>query len=167
MARSSRLKVCLAMVMRNSSKIHCARSISRQRTTPWTAGIGPLSIISRERLALSIIELRGLARRFAVEQPVRTACIEPHHPVPNDLKTDAADLRRLGARRTVVDRRKRQKPSGLRSVLCLLRHAARGADALLAGLPLLGITSYASFTRRCAPRYPAMNASRSAAVAKR
>ena len=41
MARSSRLKVCLAMVMRNSSKIHCARSISRQRTTPWTAGIGP------------------------------------------------------------------------------------------------------------------------------
>jgi hypothetical protein len=45
MARNSRLKVCLATVMRNSSKIHCARSISRQRTTPWTAGIGPLSII--------------------------------------------------------------------------------------------------------------------------
>jgi hypothetical protein len=34
-----------AIVMRNSSKIHCARSISRQRTTPWTAGIGPLSIM--------------------------------------------------------------------------------------------------------------------------
>jgi len=28
------------------SKIHCARSISRQRTTPCTAGIGPLSIAS-------------------------------------------------------------------------------------------------------------------------
>jgi hypothetical protein len=33
-ARSSRLSVCLAMVMLNSSKIHCARSINRQRTTP-------------------------------------------------------------------------------------------------------------------------------------
>src|SRR5262245_40856825 len=32
-----------AIVMRNSSNIHCARSISRQRTTPWTAGIEPLS----------------------------------------------------------------------------------------------------------------------------
>jgi hypothetical protein len=27
-----------------SSNIHCARSINRQRTTPWTAGIGPLSM---------------------------------------------------------------------------------------------------------------------------
>jgi hypothetical protein len=26
--------------------MHCARSTSRQRTTPWTAGIGPFSIIS-------------------------------------------------------------------------------------------------------------------------
>ena len=25
--------------------IDCARSISRQRTTPWTAGIGPVSIM--------------------------------------------------------------------------------------------------------------------------
>src|SRR5262249_10220164 len=76
------------------------------------------------KLALSIIELRGLARRFAVKQPVRTACIEPQYPIPHDLKTHAADLRRLGARRTVIDRRKSQKPSGLRSVLCLLRQAA-------------------------------------------
>jgi hypothetical protein len=45
MARGSRLNVCFAIVMRNSSKTHCAKSISRQRTTPWTAGIGPLSIM--------------------------------------------------------------------------------------------------------------------------
>ena len=31
----------------DSSKIHCARSTSRQRTTPWTAEIGPLSIIAK------------------------------------------------------------------------------------------------------------------------
>jgi hypothetical protein len=79
---------------------------------------------SRDGLALSMIELRGLARRFAVKQPGRTACIEPQHPIPNDLKADPADLRRLGAHRTVIDRRKSQKPSGLRSVLCLLRQAA-------------------------------------------
>src|SRR5882672_11094102 len=35
----------------------------------------------RDSLALGIIELRGLARRFAVKQPVRTACIEPQHPI--------------------------------------------------------------------------------------
>jgi hypothetical protein len=57
-------------------------------------------------LALHIIELRGLAWRFAVKQAVGTPRIEPHHPVPDDLTSDAADLRRLGTRRTVVDRRK-------------------------------------------------------------
>jgi hypothetical protein len=31
------LPLCLAIVMRNSLKIHCARSISRQRTTPCSA----------------------------------------------------------------------------------------------------------------------------------
>jgi hypothetical protein len=44
MARSSRLSVCLAIVMRNSSKIHCARSISTQLATPRTpsAWVDPL-----------------------------------------------------------------------------------------------------------------------------
>jgi hypothetical protein len=31
--------------MRNSCKIHCTRSVRRQQTTPWIAGIGPLSTI--------------------------------------------------------------------------------------------------------------------------
>src|SRR6516162_5789142 len=104
MARSSRLSVCLAIVMRNSSKIHCARSISRQRTTPWTAGIGPLSIMP----PLKVIELARLTRRLAVQESVRPASVEAQHPVPDDLKPDAANLGRLGARRTVIDRRKRQ-----------------------------------------------------------
>jgi len=34
MARNSRLKVCLAIVIRNSSQIQAMRSIKRQRTTP-------------------------------------------------------------------------------------------------------------------------------------
>src|SRR6478752_7193587 len=68
--------------MRNSSYIHCARSISPPR-------------------------------------------IEPHQPVPNDLKSDATDLRRLGARRTVIDRCNSQKPPSLRAILRLPRKTAQ------------------------------------------
>ena len=39
-------EVCWEMATRNSSKIHWQRSTIRQRTTPWTAGIGPLSRIA-------------------------------------------------------------------------------------------------------------------------
>ena len=78
----------------------------------------------RDRQALSIIELGGLARRFAVPQPVGAVRVEPDHPVPDDLKTDAADLGRLGAHCAVIDSRKSQKPSGLRAVFRLLCQAA-------------------------------------------
>src|ERR1700687_3553513 len=69
------------------------------------------------RLALHIIELRGLTWRFAVEQACSPPRIEPHHPVPNDLKSDTTDLRRLGARRTVIDRCNSPKPPRLPAVL--------------------------------------------------
>src|SRR6516162_3300684 len=103
MARSSRLSVCLAIVMRNSSKIHCARSISRQRTTPCRdratldhAGDG---------LPLSVVELGRLSCRLAIQETVRTAGVEAQHPVPDDLKSDTADLGCLGARCPIVDSR--------------------------------------------------------------
>src|SRR3981189_2868165 len=51
------------------------------------------------------------------------ALVEVQYPVPDDLKPDAADFRRLGARRTVIDRRQRQKPTGLRAVFRLLCQA--------------------------------------------
>ena len=44
--------------MRNSSNIQNARSLRRQRTTPWIAGIGPLSTIrasARRRAAKPFI----------------------------------------------------------------------------------------------------------------
>jgi hypothetical protein len=44
MARSSRLSVCFEIDTRNSSQTHWHKSTSRQRTTPWMAGVGPLSI---------------------------------------------------------------------------------------------------------------------------
>ena len=54
-------------------------------------------------------------RRLAVQEAVRAALVEVQYPVPGDLKPDAADFRCLGARRTVVDRRQRKKPTGLRA----------------------------------------------------
>ena len=67
-------------------------------------------------LTLEVIELGRFTRRLAVQESVRPASVEAQHPVPDDLKPDAADLGRLGTRRTVIDCRKRQKPPGLRTV---------------------------------------------------
>jgi len=78
----------------------------------------------RHGLALGIVELRGLARRFAVKKAVRPSRIEPDHPIPDNLESDTAELRRFAARPTVIDRRKSQKPSGLRTVFRLLRKPA-------------------------------------------
>jgi hypothetical protein len=78
----------------------------------------------RDCLALNIIELRGLPGRFAVHKTIGATRIEPQHPIPDDLKPNVADLRRLDARRTVIDRSKCQEAPGLRPVLRLLRQAA-------------------------------------------
>src|ERR1019366_2989986 len=48
------------------------------------------------RLALHIIEPRGLAWRFTVKQAGSPPRIEPHHPAPNDLQRHATKPRRLG-----------------------------------------------------------------------
>jgi hypothetical protein len=58
--------------------------------------------------ALDVIKLRGLARRFAVQKTVGASRIEAEHPIADDLKSHAPDLRCLAARCTVIDRRKRQ-----------------------------------------------------------
>src|SRR5262249_12314977 len=58
-APTPRLSVALALAMRNPSKIPCPRSISRQRTTPWTAGIGPLSIMPAMARRCRSLSLHG------------------------------------------------------------------------------------------------------------
>src|SRR5476649_1660593 len=70
-----------------------------------------------DRLALGVIEFGGLPRRLAVQQPVGPASVEAQHPVPDDMKSYSADLRRFGARRTVVDRSKRQQAPSLGAIL--------------------------------------------------
>jgi hypothetical protein len=66
------------------------------------------------------------ARRRARPGSARqTMSVELHHPVPDDLKRHAANLRRLGARRSVVNRSQRQKPARLAAVLRQPRRAAK------------------------------------------
>src|SRR6478736_7720637 len=103
MARSSRLSVCLAITMRNSSKILCQidqppthHAVDcRNRPTLDHAGDG---------LALDVVELGRLPRRLSVQQTVRAPLVEVQHPISDDLKPDTANHRRLSTRRAVIDR---------------------------------------------------------------
>jgi hypothetical protein len=56
-------------------------------------------------LTLLVAELRPATRRPAGHKPVRTPRVEPHHPIPHNLKCDAADQRRLSPRSAIVDPR--------------------------------------------------------------
>ena len=55
----------------------------RDRAALDHAGDGP---------PLKVIELARLTRRLAVQESVRPASVDAQHPVPDDLKPDAADL---------------------------------------------------------------------------
>jgi hypothetical protein len=55
--------------MRNSSKIHRARSLRRQRTTPWIAGIGPLSTIFAKARRCSSFNLEELPGALPLTSP--------------------------------------------------------------------------------------------------
>jgi hypothetical protein len=65
-----------------------------------------------------------LTWRFAIKQAGSTPRIKPHHPVSDDLQRHAANLRRLGAGRPIVNGRQRQKPPSLRAILRLPRQSA-------------------------------------------
>src|SRR6266851_3666117 len=98
MPRNSRLSVCLLIEMRNSSNTHCARSINRQRTTPWIAGIGPLSTIRNRAWRCSLFNSGGLPgalpstrpdgpRRLKASTQSRTVC----SPTPPILAASVRD----------------------------------------------------------------------------
>src|SRR5256714_10687640 len=73
-------------------------------------------------LPLSVVELGRLSCRLAIQETVRTAGVEAQHPVPDDLKSDTADLGRLGAHNRA---RGRSEPSLLRDVLVAAALPAR------------------------------------------
>jgi hypothetical protein len=72
-----------------------------------------------KRRALRIVQSRWLARRLTVDEPVWTSCIEPHHPIADDLQRHAADLGRFSARRAVIDGGQGQKAARLPGILAL------------------------------------------------
>lgn len=69
-----------------------------------------------QRAALRVVELGGIARRFAVDETFRTTGVEAQDPIANRLQTDPADPRRIRARAAVVNLRQGQKPARLTSI---------------------------------------------------
>src|SRR5665647_1584398 len=57
---NSRPTVVSSSEIPNASKIHWARSLRRHRTTPWIAGIGPLSTILATAWRCASLSLQGL-----------------------------------------------------------------------------------------------------------
>jgi hypothetical protein len=80
-------------------------------------------------------QARRLTRRLAGDEPGGTMGVELHHPVPHDLKRHAADLRRLRARRPVVNRSQSQQPARLAAVLRLPRRAAKLVNVKILSKP--------------------------------
>ena len=116
-ALNSRPTVVSSTEMRNSSNIQCARSFRRQRTTPWIAGIGPLSTSRASACRCLSIELGRLACRLAVNQTIRPLGVETENPVTDHLEPDSTDPRRLRATATIVNLSQRKKPPALSSIL--------------------------------------------------
>ena len=84
-----------------------------------------------QRRVMSVVQPRRLSRSFAIDQPFRSIGVELHHPIANHLQSDAADPRRLGARGPVVDRRKSQLSSRLRTVLRSFRRRPKRARVIV------------------------------------
>jgi hypothetical protein len=116
MFRSSRLSVCLEISRRNASNSPRARAINRQRTTPWTAGMGPSSTACRNTWRWLSSRMLGGARRLAVQQTIRALGVETDNPAAHDLHSDAADPRRV-ARAAAVNLGQRQETPGLTGIV--------------------------------------------------
>ena len=83
---------------------------------------------SRDRAALDdrgkggsvrVVETRRLSRSLPVDQTRRTIGVELEHPIANDLKRHPANPGRLRPTGSLINRRQRQKPPRLWSVLAL------------------------------------------------
>jgi hypothetical protein len=72
-----------------------------------------------QSLALVLVQLGAVARRLAVDEPLGTVLVEAQHPVPHDLKRDAADPGCVRSGAAVVNLRERQQTTGLGGVRAL------------------------------------------------
>src|SRR5438067_3376101 len=74
-----------------------------------------------QRRPMRLVQTRRLTRRLTVDQSVRAIRVEFQRPVPDDLSRHPTNLRRLGTRRPVINRRERQQSAHLIGVLALAR----------------------------------------------
>jgi hypothetical protein len=86
----------------------------------------------RQSLALSGVQLAGMARRLAVCEPLAAIRVEPQHPVSDGLQADPADAGRLRARAAVIDLRQCQKAAPLGSALRRPRQPAQPSGIIVA-----------------------------------
>jgi hypothetical protein len=62
---------------------------------------------------LFVVQLRGIARRLEVDQPVRALGIGTFNPIADDLPPHATDLRRLRSTTAIVNNGQCQKTTRL------------------------------------------------------
>ena len=75
-ARSSRLTVAMLTETRNASQSHCARSISRQRTTPSRQGWGPASTICASAARWSDVSVGRLPGALRSTRPAGPSALK-------------------------------------------------------------------------------------------
>src|SRR3954453_23798359 len=124
MGPSPRLRDFLEEERRNSSQSHWIRSIKRQRTTPWMAGIGPASTRATKAARCASVSRGGAPGCPAGPEALRSPSVEAQHPIAHDLQRHAADLSRLGPGGPIIDRRESQKAAGLIGIPRALRQSA-------------------------------------------
>src|SRR6266849_5472629 len=89
----------------------------------------------QQRLAVRRGKQRRVARRLAVHQASRTLGVERQNPVPHCLQPNPADLRRLGPRPAVIDRRQRQQAPRLIGIVRPLRQLAQSRGLVIPSNP--------------------------------
>ncbi len=89
----------------------------------------------QQRLPMRLGEQRRVARCLAVYQARRPLSVECQHPVAHRLQPNAADLRRLGSRPAIVDRRQRQQAPRLIGILRPLRQLAQSRGVVIPSNP--------------------------------
>jgi hypothetical protein len=103
-----------AITSRRRAGVCCPAPASDHQLTVLESAAGERPTIPRQRCT-NVSGAVTLTRFLRLDIEDR---IGPRHPIPNDLKRDATDLRRLSAR-PVIDRRRWQKPSRLRTIFDL------------------------------------------------
>ena len=125
MARSSRLNVWRVTDRPNSSQTRCARSISRQRTTPCAAGIGPVSTCSASRARCSSFRVADLPGALRVARPSGPSALKRSTQSRTICSVTPASFAASLLLPAVQDQRDRQQTADLTVISASARHPAQ------------------------------------------